>query len=150
MHVWVRWSSLRSCAEWSRCVCVNNHKVQRKARAGGLFVGSPGVLPLQDRLATVAVSPLPVGRIADLLAPGLPALRCPPLCAPFEALFFSFSFSPLLSYCVCVCVCVCVCILLCMCMRIWQFHVCRPMITHVKHMKSNIRYVFDKKTNKRK
>jgi len=28
-----------------------------------------------------------------------------------------------------VCVCVCVCIFVCMCVHIWQFHVCRPMIT---------------------
>ena len=34
-----------------------------------------------------------------------------------------FSFFPF-----CFCVCVCVCISVCMCVRIWQFHVCRPMI----------------------
>jgi len=42
---------------------------------------------------------------------------------------------------------VCACIFLCMCVRIWQSYVYRPMITGVKQIKSNIRYVLYKKIN---
>ena len=40
--------------------------------------------------------------------------------------FFSLLSSPTFST---LCVRVCVCIFVCICVRIWQFHVCRPMIT---------------------
>ena len=39
-------------------------------------------------------------------------------------LFFPFFFGVF-----CLCACVCLCIYVYMCKRIWQFHVCRPMIT---------------------
>jgi len=53
---------------------------------------------------------------------------------PVPSLFFFLSLVFLLFLlfvCVCVCVCVCACvnILVCMCVRIWQFHVCWPMLT---------------------
>jgi len=46
-------------------------------------------------------------------------------------LFWSF-FPNLFTFFSCVCVCVCV-YPLCMCVHIWQFHVCRPIITSSIH-----------------
>jgi len=71
---------------------------------------------------------------------------------PEPPLFFSlFPFFPYFSYfffVVCVCVSVCVCIFVCMYVRAYLAIPCVSANDNVKHIKSNIRYVFYKKINK--
>ena len=75
----------------------------------------PSIFPLFPRFVLVLFL------FFSFFLPRPPPLFFPPLCPPFVCNNFYF-FS---------CWCVCACIFVCMCVRIWQFHVCRPMITSV-------------------